>query len=330
MPIFLPSPANLHPPEEAALREALAKYPALDSSGTLHEAPQGLSPSKVWRLMSAEGDYAVKWRPDAKHPDDRHEWIADVLHTAKRSGATWLAMPLATHQKTHSAPLAQGTISVSPWLPGEPLCPQIGNDLQLLAINALAKFHSLVRSQSNRMISLREAPAVAQRVEMLADAAIPALTDKGGPIMERLRSGIESALPDARAATGTIPDIPTTIHPVQVDARPEHFLLHDGEVTGQIDFDAMRVDTPLIDLARLTGELAQGDAERRTRLVQAYGDASGEQVDPRLIHGLDHSGAVLAALNWARWLSAGARLTPAVQQRIEELLGRMGRLTTSL
>lgn len=107
------------------------------------------------------------------------------------------------------------------------------------------------------------------------------------------------------------------------DARPEHFLIENGELTGLIDFGAMRRDTPWADLARLAGELGPG---RIDQVASLYEEVSGQPVDRAAIAALDLTGAVLSAANWARWLSDPGRRwsdPERVRQRLRSIADRL-------
>src|SRR5205085_11670626 len=111
------------------------------------------------------------------------------------------------------------------------------------------------------------------------------------------------------------------------DVHHEHVLFTGDQVTGLIDFGALRIDTPLTDVARLVGSLVGDDAEARRIALDAYAELRPlSEADRRLVDVLDQSGVVLGALNWLKWLYVERRdmgpVTPIVR-RLDELLARL-------
>ena len=107
----------------------------------------------------------------------------------------------------------------------------------------------------------------------------------------------------------------------------DHILFQADEVTGVIDFGAMRVDSIATDIARLMGSLVGDDADAWQAGLEAYESVrplSGEERS--LLATLDWANLILAAANWIRWLCLEGRRfedEKAVQQRIEAILRRL-------
>jgi hypothetical protein len=97
-------------------------------------------------------------------------------------------------------------------------------------------------------------------------------------------------------------------------------------VTGIVDFGAMDVDSPAIDLARLLGDFAGENDELWTSGFRAYQDAGGNlDVPPEFIRQLDRAGAVCSILGWFRRFSQGfqAFQRDAITRRLEQLVTRI-------
>jgi hypothetical protein len=126
-------------------------------------------------------------------------------------------------------------------------------------------------------------------------------------------------------AVESVSDLP--LLPAIRDIHHDHVLFTGDEVTGIIDFGAMRIDTPLTDVARLVGSLAGDDREARRVAFDAYSELrplSG--ADRRLINWLDRSGVVLGAMNWLWWLYVERRDMGPVEpiiKRLDHLLQRL-------
>src|SRR5262249_49484120 len=61
-----------------------------------------------------------------------------------------------------------------------------------------------------------------------------------------------------------------TLQPCVRDLRGEHVLFDDGRVGGIIDFGAMAVDHPAVDLARFLGDVARSDDSLFAAGLNAY------------------------------------------------------------
>ncbi|MBW8885212.1 MAG: phosphotransferase [Planctomycetia bacterium] len=117
------------------------------------------------------------------------------------------------------------------------------------------------------------------------------------------------------------------LQPAIRDVHHDHVLFTGEEVTGLIDFGAMRIDTPLADVARLVGSLVGDDHEARQFACDAYSELRPlSEADRRLIDVLDETGVVLGALNWLIWLYIEHRdMGPVgpIVKRLNELLTRL-------
>ncbi|RMF43333.1 MAG: aminoglycoside phosphotransferase family protein [Planctomycetota bacterium] len=95
--------------------------------------------------------------------------------------------------------------------------------------------------------------------------------------------------------------VPVPVHPVLRDVHVEHVLFAGDQVSGIIDFGALAIDEPVVDLVRL---LASCRPDRRDWLaaIAAYEQASGVVVDQRRLAVLDQASCLLSAVQWAEWL----------------------------
>ncbi|CAL1151126.1 unnamed protein product [Cladocopium goreaui] len=245
--------------------------------------------------------YAVRSLGVGENPE-LARWRVELLREAARCGAPFAAAPLATGVSHDGGPW-----EAAPWLPGTPLSLTPDDTIAVeAAVDGLAQFHRVTRqlgqpSQSQtaspidnrlrRLASIRGEPL--GRNDQTAVARWPDLR----PIADQLAAAADKATALLHACVEA-----TDAQPVHGDARPEHFLLQDGVLTGLIDFGAMRVDSVLADVARLAGELAAGDADRRDHLAELYEVTSGTPAPRQTIAALDAAAAVISAANWRRWL----------------------------
>lgn len=235
---------------------------------------------------------------------------------------------------------------LTPWLPGQPDREHPTQPGRLrAAFEALARFHELagqlrVNQPATTPGSL-PIPAVWER------RALAAAWRQGG------QSGLDSAVERAsRHLPGVIGPLASEIverafpllcnlerrldawsyfatrpAPAIRDLHREHVLFRGDQVTGLIDFGALRIDTPLTDVARLLGSLAGDDPAARRCALEAYAAHRPLATSEReLIDLLDQSNVVLGGLNWVKWLCLEKRQFPdwtAVAQRLEELVARL-------
>jgi homoserine kinase type II len=117
------------------------------------------------------------------------------------------------------------------------------------------------------------------------------------------------------------------LQPAIRDIHHDHVLFTGDEVTGLIDFGAMRIDTPLADVARLVGSLAGDDCEARQIALQAYSELRPlSDADRQCIDLLDRTGVVLSAFNWLSWLYLDRRDMGAaapIARRLHEIRIRL-------
>jgi homoserine kinase type II len=120
---------------------------------------------------------------------------------------------------------------------------------------------------------------------------------------------------------------PFRLHTCLGDIWHDNVLFEKDQLTGIIDYGAMRVDTPAVDLARLLGSLAPRDeALYATGLKNYLADSPLSRYELRLVRILDYSGTVIGAANWLLWTYREMRPLDdrvAAAKRLEALLDRL-------
>lgn len=316
------------PPETIrhSIEERLFGAARTDEPAAWSPASGGLSGAAVWRVGRRDEVYAVRrwWAGiDPKHV----AWITSTLRDAESSGLVFVAAPLWNDEGGWPLRDAhEGFWEAAPWKPGAPLSElPYSAAVVAEAATGLARLHRRWRHVTGgppagrgalheRMTRLQVLAAQPTRLDRQTEVAWPELTE----LARRLPSAAARAL----AALEPYAGAEWEQQVVHGDARPEHFLLDGGRLTGLIDFGAMRRDTVLADVARLAGELSTGDAARRDELVAFYESAAQQPIDRRAVAALDLSGAVLSAENWRRWLTqkpADAFDAALVRQRLRSI-----------
>ena len=302
-------------------------YPALGEPKSLElVVGEGFSGAQVWRVQTAQGAYALKRTSEIKEAESRFPWIHGVLEHAWREGFHRLPLPQKNRQgRTVTIAAAPITPSsslhhdpsawvVSPWMPGTPLPEGQATEASIAsAAKTLAAWHHCVSSHPDCVNDsplpcmqrrrdhvsgwmdgnlerlqtvLCKTPAsdkvlLAQEITVLAKSRLPALAHR-----------LSSACGQRGRLLPAIRDI----------WRP-HVLFRGAQVVGMIDFDAMRLDSPVVDIARLLGSFCGVSPALWNHGTEAYGrELFLSQQDLQNIELLDAANRVLSPLNWLRWI----------------------------
>ncbi|TWT47814.1 hypothetical protein [Botrimarina hoheduenensis] len=267
--------------------------------------PSGLSGARVLRVEAPTGRYAVKACQQAQPDAARDAWVASELSRANRR-TPHMARPYTTLHGEPAFFQAGHSWQVRDWIEGSPATPATAD----VAVRGLAALHA-AWSESTRVADLPSTlpsispsipppPVFATRLaalEAAADDPVSATT---------LETGARAlAIKQMRRFAREVFAVQT----VHGDARPENARVREGKLAGWIDDGALAVDTPWRDVARLTGELADGDAAYRDQLVRVYAEASGtgDRAPCELVGALDLAATVIAVSRWRGWLAGPDR-----------------------
>ena len=121
-----------------------------------------------------------------------------------------------------------------------------------------------------------------------------------------------------------------TLIPCLRDVWHENVLFLGDEVSGLIDFGALRPENVAADVARLLGSMAEDDPQQWREGLAAYESVRPlAETEATLLHAFDASGVLLGGMNWLTWIYAEQREFPnpdIVVQRLDYFCRRMGRL----
>jgi homoserine kinase type II len=143
----------------------------------------------------------------------------------------------------------------------------------------------------------------------------------------RLLSFFPALAPRLHAQLIDAGKLPVPLQPCIRDIWHDHVLFTGDEVTGLIDFGAMRPECVATDIARLLGSLLLDDADG-----WRLGLASYQEVRPlssnelHLVGVFDHSATLLSGLNWLRWIFLEGRQfadATRILARLDETLRRL-------
>ncbi len=311
----------------------------------------GFSGANLWRIEDDGNSYCLRrWPEEQLDHQQRLAWIHGVLRQARHAGCSFLAVPL---ENSHQATLTiyEGSLwQLEPWMPGHASYwsqPEAGKLCS--AMQALARFHLAARSDAR---SARISPGIMTRRERLArlwengavtecflriesasqhDLTAPALRPIAVPICNLFRLLASEISRQLNWAVS----VPVEIQPIIGDIWHDHVLFDaNGQVSGIVDFGAMREDTPLADVARLAGSLAADDSNQWDAALRAWSAAHpAANLDRELCHVFDRSTTVISGLNWLEWICVENRdfgsLVP-VMDRLRQIVRRMDFLASSL
>jgi Ser/Thr protein kinase RdoA (MazF antagonist) len=266
-------------------------------------------------------------------------WIHDHLSRMVQAGCRRVPAPWPTRSGATFVACAGRLWELSPWLDGVADFASSPTRAKFIAaVQTLARFHQSARAAMRAGSTHGASPAVAQRIALCdelngglaealdraARAAIPReLAERADPILRYYRRRGPEVLARLHAAE----------HfrvPLQVchgDLWHDHVLFRGEDVTGLIDFGAMKVESRATDIARLLGSFAPDQAT-----LWQLGLAAYEQIetlaesDRALVPVFDQSAVLLAGLNWLKWLLVERRQFDnwqRVLQRLDAIVARM-------
>jgi len=265
-----------------------------------HRVDGGFSGAVVWR-----GDdigtprVALKaWPLDtsAERLQQIHLWMSQAAHL--------LFVPnLISASHGRGTVLEGGRVwDACRWMPGEPRHPPTAAEV-VTACEAVASLHGAWAKEERRPCR-----GVTARLAILSDfrplldrgeGALPAVNPELDPLLRRAVCVVARFADSAVAALRPWSSWPMIAQPCVRDLRGEHVLFEDGRVSGLIDYGAMAIDHPAVDLARLLTDYAGADDERFDSGLNAYRSAGGKLDTPDdFVHLLSRTGAICSLLGW--------------------------------
>ncbi len=288
----------------------------LDPLGAVpeEECRVGLSRARVIRCRTPGGPVCLRGWPIGM-PRQRLDFIFGAIQVARRQGID--VVPAYINPTAAGRWIEAGGRfwELTEWMRGAADYPCNPAPERLTA--ALAEIGSLHRVWKSWQGATEPSPGVARRsrilhqllsVDLLARWVSPAaaLVRRGAAadlqhLADRTARAVRAMGPRLDDALASLLAYPVLTHPVLRDVHADHILWEGNRVSGIVDFGALAVDEPAVDLIRL---LASCQPERRgwQAPITAYERASGTVVDLRRLSVLDHASCLLSAAQWAEWL----------------------------
>ena len=297
----------------------------------------GFSGSRIWRGVTPDGRaFCLKAYPAGRM--DREVLESTVHRWMREVRLPFVPTVEATPQGRTAIEHLGRVWDLSTWMPGLADFHTSPSDPRLaFAVTALAELHRAWSANPVKGNHTRPAPAVVRRLSALSDWLW--LTDSGwrppfssfdGSVREPAETAWRIVPALARRAIRELDpwrSIPVTTHPCLCDVWLDHVLFDGDRVSGFIDFSAVKVDHPAVDLARLLGSLVPDDPVRTAVALDAYQRVNALS-HPQLVAVLDRTGTVVAAIHWLRSVYLDRRPVPnmdAVARRLTAVVERLVR-----
>jgi homoserine kinase type II len=302
----------------------------------------GFSGAEIWRLTTRRGPLCLRRWPREHPGPEGLQFIQAVLWHVVQEGFSKLPLPLETN--AHAGYVCEaGTLwELTPWLPGRAEFHQSPSRPRLAAaMTALAEFHQAAASFPlpdrgpvashgivERLNRLHEW-TTARRDQVrtcLGTIDWPALVERSRFILDLYPFAVTKV--EATLAEAVRVEAPR--QPCIRDIWHDHVLFEGDELSGLIDFGAMRPDSVATDVARLVGSLVGDDATAWQFALEAY-----ERIRPLtlsealLVTAFDRANVLLSGMSWLDWIYLERRAfadRSAIESRLDENLARLERL----
>lgn len=301
----------------------------------------GMSGATVLKCQADDGRvFALKAYPEAT-PSRRLAEIHRVWQSAINRGCRWLP----TIDAVFSA--QRCTWEATTWIAGSPAMPDADESLIRQGARAIGDFHRCVADLGVSSVS---PPAVAARLERLKqlDSVLPAAIAVSQPppsptVFDAIARANEllalkwpSASERLRNRLLEYANLKFHCQYVLRDVHREHVLFEGAETAGIIDLDAVRIDTPITDLARWVGDFLVDRPTQADRIWRAALAGLGEKnvlktslgvlpndVVLKFAQTLHASTTWISLANWVVWVQLERRQFHAAAGVIAERILRL-------
>jgi Ser/Thr protein kinase RdoA (MazF antagonist) len=323
-------------------------YPMLLHPGqpvTVTPATPGFSGARVFRVEIEQSAFCVRQWPTGI-PRERLQAIHGLLRHL--GGHTDVPIPVPIPSADGNSVVAwEGHLwQVEPWLPGEADFDQQPTEVRLAsAMTGLAKWHHLAAQyepperDTDWLLPCHEdkSPTVASRLHSLVQWRAD-LNEAERRLMlepdDRFRSVGQQLTIQFRRLGNSIGRELQQVESLSVRQQPcirdlwhDHLLFCNDQLTGIIDFGAVKTDSVACDLSRLLGSLFGTDASAWKRALDAY-----EQTRPlttaehQLLRPLNRSGILLSGMTWLQRRaedSIASEQMPRIIERLQRIVGQL-------
>lgn len=340
----------------ATVHRMIERVCGREALSTAEQVRPGMSGASVYRCHLSNGQTLAAKQWPASTTVTRVGEVHRLMTLARTRGCEFVPRIWSSADGASVNRDADGRCwEVADWLPGEPLLPTAAPVEIALGTVAIARFHLAVQTAGS--VS-QPAPAAIARLQRLAelDLQIEALRATAGRAgrfgNSQSRLGGEPDDQLAHALAQAVPlllvEWPRVVEQIRVSLTPfvttqiatqcvlrdvhrGHVLIQDGKMSGLIDYDAVRIDSPATDLARWISDfLIRVDSEPAMMARVWHASLAGYRgirpfsaVEERLAVKILSASVWLSLANWLVWVLlenrrfAAGRI--AVASRINEL-----------
>jgi Ser/Thr protein kinase RdoA (MazF antagonist) len=285
----------------------------------------GLSGADVWCGEDGRGipRFALKHWP-AETTSARltqiHTWMGGAAHLP------FVPRVLPTLDGSTSVEDGKSLWDATNWLPGVPCIPADKAKVES-ACESVAKLHKAWFPYQQTAAC----PGILRRIEVLSQwlssphAAFASLEPGLTHLIQRAGEVVKRTAPITLETLTPWRNVPLHIQPCIRDLRGEHVLFEAAHVSGIVDYGAMEMDSPALDLARLLGDLAGEDEGLFAHGLNKYREFQPNfDVNDRLLRQLARAGVVCSLIGWFSRLSNGrAQSSPEnIARRMHHLIVR--------
>lgn len=308
--------------------------------------------------LSTEAEYCLRGWPPNSFPRERLLGLHRLLEHVHRAGVTQVAVPLRNQFGSTISTEASQFWQLEPWMPGVADFSSHPTDTRLRnAMIVLAKWHNgaaqfvaksseaewFHQQASDNSATVDDRLLRIGRFNVQGLAKLRHLIDLTKELefwdtqFAELRELAKQTLNLFQLCAAQVGDTLMLFREMQFRLLPclrdvwhDHVLFTDDEVTGLIDCNAARTETPATDIARLLGSFLGDDDDRWEMAISAYREArplSGREA--QLARVLDQSTVLLSGLTWIERLFV-QRLSYSnpdrVLSRLRQIVGRLQHL----
>ncbi len=332
---------------------------------TIDRDSEGFSGAVVLRVSLQENLHAPEvefclrgWPPDSLQRE-RLLGLHRLLEHIHKSGVTQVPVPVKSKFGTTLYAEASQFWQLEPWMPGRADFSSDASDARLRnAMIALAQWHDAAArfepraSEANWFQSTAAAtsPTIEDRLERIErfytqdahklrdimgnttslgswDTDYSELVQLARQILNAFDQSVESIGSELQSYRETR----FRLHPCLRDVWHDHVLFDGDQVTGLIDPNAAKSETPATDLARLLGSFIGDDNDRWEFALAAYRSVRPlSDREAKVARVIDRSTVLLSGMTWLERLFVHKQnyaTPPRILDRLRQILARLDRLT---
>jgi Ser/Thr protein kinase RdoA (MazF antagonist) len=329
--------------------QAIARYPVDCHPTRIHRlgSAGGFSGARFWRLETPRGMLCLRRWPGefpAYPAPEQLAFIHSVLEHVHRRGFMKIPVPIRALNGQSFVSLAAHLWESTPWLPGSAnYLPERNPRKLTAAMQALARWHRAAVDFPWNDQSAMPSPGIEARLlqidwlrsggfDRLVNAVHPAqVRDPNSAELVRLARQLFVLYPRVEASIRpkllAAREICVPLQPCIRDVWHDHVLFEGEEVSGLIDFGALKVESVAGDVARLLDSMAGDDLPAWQTGLAAYGTIRPLSDDELfLVSAFDESLALLSGMNWLDWIFLSGRVFDDLKQVISRLRTVVDRL----